>query len=194
MFPVTAFREKNKETVTVSQVNSKDPWMLQPQSLEEALKGLYLKGLLSKHRSIACPLPLALASDLPCGVCTCKWDLQLPSPVRLWAEFSRLRRWRVTTALGNPFPCRKVCFAQKAPLDKPPLRLPDPLKNSKSIPLHTKRLPNSRKGAQTVNWEGGGEGAVELSCTRLRVPPVALHVSRYTCRSWFPGFYSVLQV
>ena len=29
------------------------------------------------------------------------------------------------TALGNPFPCRKVCFAQKAPLDKPPLRLPD---------------------------------------------------------------------
>ena len=39
----------------------------------EALKGLYLKGLLSKHRSIACPLPLALASDLPCGVCTCKW-------------------------------------------------------------------------------------------------------------------------
>ena len=26
------------------------------------------------------------------------------------------------------------------------------------------------------------------SCTRLRVPPVALHVSRYTCRSWFPGF------
>ena len=33
-----------------------------------------------------------------------------------------------------------------------------------------------------------------LSCTRLRVPPVALHVSRYTCRSWFPGFHSVLQV
>ena len=27
-----------------------------------------------------------------------------------------------------------------------------------------------------------------LSCTRLRVPPVALHLSRYTCRSWFPGF------
>ena len=27
-----------------------------------------------------------------------------------------------------------------------------------------------------------------LSCTRLRVPLVALHVSRYTCRSWFPGF------
>ena len=101
----------------------------------ETLKGLYLKGLLSKHRSIACPLPLALASDLPCGVCTCKWDLQLPSPVRLWADFPRPRGWRVTTALGNPFPCRtalgnpfpyrKVCFAQKAPLDKPPLRLPD---------------------------------------------------------------------
>ena len=33
-----------------------------------------------------------------------------------------------------------------------------------------------------------------LSCTRLRVLSVALHVSRYTCRSWFPGFYSVLQV
>ena len=32
------------------------------------------------------------------------------------------------------------------------------------------------------------------SCTRLRALPVALHVSRYTCRSWFPGFYSVLQV
>ena len=28
-----------------------------------------------------------------------------------------------------------------------------------------------------------------LSCTRLRVPPVALHLSRYTCRSWFPGFF-----
>ena len=49
----------------------------------ETQKGPNLKGLLSKHRSIACPLPLALASDLPCGVCTCKWDLQLPSPVRL---------------------------------------------------------------------------------------------------------------
>ena len=36
--------------------------------------------------------------------------------------------------------------------------------------------------------------SLQLSCTRLRVPPVALHVSRYTCRSWFPGFYSVLQV
>ena len=98
----------------------------------EALKGLYLKVLLSKHRSIACPLPLALASDLPCGVCTCKWDLQLLSPGWLWTDFPRPRGWRVTTALGNPFPCgtalgnpfpcRKVCFSQKAPLDKPPLR------------------------------------------------------------------------
>ena len=106
-----------------------------PVFYSNALKGLYLKGLLSKHRSIACPLPLALASDLPCGVCTCKWDLQLPSPVQLWTDFPRPRGWRVTTALGNPFPCatalgnpvpcRKVCFAQKAPLDKPPLRLPD---------------------------------------------------------------------
>ena len=34
----------------------------------EALKGLYLKGLLSKYRSIACPVPLALASDLSCLV------------------------------------------------------------------------------------------------------------------------------
>ena len=34
----------------------------------------------------------------------------------------------------------------------------------------------------------------DLSCTRLRVPSVALHVSRYTCRSWLHGFYSVLQV
>ena len=101
----------------------------------EALKGLYLKVLLSKHRSIACPLPLALASDLPCGVCTCKWDWQLLSPGWLWTDFPRPRGWRVTTALGhpfpcgtalgNPFPCRKVCFSQKAPLDKPPLRLPE---------------------------------------------------------------------
>ena len=101
----------------------------------EALKGLYLKVLLSKHRSIACPLPLALASDLPCGICTCKWDLQLLSPGWLWTDFPRPRGGRVTTALGNPFPCgtalgnpfpcRKVCFSQKAPLDKPPLRLPD---------------------------------------------------------------------
>ena len=100
----------------------------------EALKGLHLKGLLSKHRSIACPLPLALASDLPCGVCTCEWDLQLLSPRWLWTDFPRPRGWRVTTALGNPFPCgtalgnpfpcRRVCLAQKAPLDKPPLRLP----------------------------------------------------------------------
>ena len=35
---------------------------------------------------------------------------------------------------------------------------------------------------------------VNRSCTRLRVPPVALHVLRYTCRSWFPGFQRVLQV
>ena len=85
--------------------------------------------LLSKHRSIACPLPLALASDLPCGVCSCKWDLQLLSTGWLWTDFPRPRGWRVTTALGNPFPCgtalgnpfpcRKVCFAQKAPLDQP---------------------------------------------------------------------------
>ena len=27
-----------------------------------------------------------------------------------------------------------------------------------------------------------------LSCTWLRVPPVALHVSRYTCRNWFLDF------
>ena len=33
-----------------------------------------------------------------------------------------------------------------------------------------------------------------LSCTRLRVPPVALHVSRYTCCGWFPGFYSVFKL
>ena len=71
----------------------------------EALKGLDLKVLLLKHRSIACPLPLALASDLPCGVCTCKWDLQLLSPGWLWTDFPRPRGWRVTTALGNPFPC-----------------------------------------------------------------------------------------
>ena len=91
----------------------------------EALKGLYLQVLLSKHRSIACPLPLALASDLPCGVCTCKWDLQLLSPGWLWTDFPRPRGWRVTTALGNPFPCGKVCFWQKAPLVKPPLRFPE---------------------------------------------------------------------
>ena len=101
----------------------------------EALKGLYFKVLLSKQRSIACPVPLALASDLPCGVCTCKWDLQMLSPGWLWTDFPRPRGWRVTTALGNPFPCgtalgnpspcREICFAQKAPLDKPPLRLPD---------------------------------------------------------------------
>ena len=98
-------------------------WLCNNATTGEPLKGLYLKGLLSKHRSIACPLPLALASDLPCGVCTCKWDLQLPSPVRLWTDFLRPRAWRVTTALGspfscrtalgNPFLCRKVCFAQK---------------------------------------------------------------------------------
>ena len=112
----------------------------------EALKGLFLKGFLSKHRSIACPLPLALASDLPCGVCTCKWDLQLLSPGLLWTDFPRRRGWRVTTALGNPFscrtalgnpfPCRNVCFAQKAPLDKPPLRLPDG-----RVPWVNKSLP-----------------------------------------------------
>ena len=42
----------------------------------------------------------------------------------------------------------------------------------------------------------------ELVATPLRLSSVAhdcgypcrVHVSRYTCRSWFPGFYSVLQV
>ena len=28
-----------------------------------------------------------------------------------------------------------------------------------------------------------GSSGSQLSCTRLRVPPVALHVSRYTCRT-----------
>ena len=91
----------------------------------EALKGLYLKVLLSKHRSIACPLPLALASDLPCGVCTCKWDLQLPSPGWLWPDFPRPRGWRVTTALGNPFCCGTALGnplpAEKSALRKKPL-------------------------------------------------------------------------
>ena len=101
----------------------------------EALKGLYFKGLLSKntgrsiaqchsHLQVACLVASALAN----GICKCR------RPVRLWTDFSRPRGWRVTTALGNPFPCRtalgnpfpcrKVCFAQEAPLDKPPLWLP----------------------------------------------------------------------
>ena len=61
----------------------------------ESSKGTSFKRLLSKHRSIACPLPLALASDLPCGICT------------RWTDFSRPSGWRVTTALGNLFLCRK---------------------------------------------------------------------------------------
>ena len=102
----------------------------------ETLKGLYLKGFPSKHRSIACPprhsrlqVTCLVASALANGICKCR------RPVRLWTDFPRPRGWRVTTALGNqfpcrtalgnPFPCRKVCFAQKAPLDKPPLRLPE---------------------------------------------------------------------
>ena len=52
------------------------------------------------------------------------------------------------------------------------------------------------RGYKTRNdgTKNRNEGTFALSCTRLRVPPVPLHVSRYTCRSWFPGFYSVLQV
>ena len=46
----------------------------------------------------------------------------------------------------------------------------------------------------SIRWIQRADWNLRLSCTRLRVPPVALHVSRYTCRSWFPGFYSVLQV
>ena len=32
------------------------------------------------------------------------------------------------------------------------------------------------------------------SCTRMRGPPVALHVSRYTCRSKFPQNPGVFKV
>ena len=46
---------------------------------------------------------------------------------------------------------------------------------------------NSQKLTDDLS-EAGCSDSRELSCTRLRVPPVALHVSRYTCRSWFPGF------
>ena len=111
--------------------------------------------LLSKHRSIACPVPLALASDLPCSVCTCKWDLQLLSPGWLWTDFPRPRGWRVTTALGNPFscgtalgnpfPCRKVCFAQKALLDKSPLRLPEFSSSDLQGTGRPKRLPGKSR-------------------------------------------------
>ena len=39
-------------------------------------------------------------------------------------------------------------------------------------------LPSGKQGEIEVETRCGG-----LSCTRLRVPPVALHVARYTCRS-----------
>ena len=72
---------------------------------------------------------------LPTATRTCKWPalwrlhLQMgfatTEPCSALDWLSKARGWRVTTALGNPFPCRKVCFAQEAPLDRPPLRLPD---------------------------------------------------------------------
>ena len=98
-------RQSNSESCSEETPEFQELLRESPFFYEEALKGLYVKVLLSKHRSIACPLPLALASDLPCGVCTCKWDLQLLSPGWLWTDFPRPRGWRVTTALDNSFPC-----------------------------------------------------------------------------------------
>ena len=37
-----------------------------------------------------------------------------------------------------------------------------------------------------LGWEAGNRTPPPLSCTRVRGPPVALHVSRCTCRSRFP--------
>ena len=39
-----------------------------------------------------------------------------------------------------------------------------------------------------------GKFAMDHSCTRVRGPPVALHVSHYTCRSRFPQNPGVFQV
>ena len=64
---------------------------------------------------------------LPTSTRTCKWPalwrLHLQMGFATTEPWLRPRRWRVTTALGNPFPCktalgnpfpcRKVCFAQK---------------------------------------------------------------------------------
>ena len=60
-------------------------------------------------------------------------------------------------------------------------------------PISRKSAWTKQMGSRNRNWRGMPT-SLSLSCTRLRVPPVALHLSRYTCCSWFPGFYSVLQV
>ena len=47
----------------------------------------------------------------------------------------------------------------------------------------TPRAPNLSKICPGACFGGFQSGELKLSCTRLRVPPVALHLSRYTCRS-----------
>ena len=49
-----------------------------------------------------------------------------------------------------------------------------------SFPLRLDFLKPTKSGPSD---EVIGKFMCVLSCTRLRVPPVALHVSRYTCRS-----------
>ena len=66
----------------------------------ECTEELYLKGLPSKHESVACPLPLDLTSDLPCGICSCKWE-NFPAEPWLALESGLTFQGRVT--LGNPF-------------------------------------------------------------------------------------------
>ena len=55
------------------------------------------------------------------------------------------------------------------------------------FPLFTDRWCFSGRWHASL-WGSWSSIIVHPGCTRLRVPPVALHVSRYTCRSWFPGF------
>ena len=55
---------------------------------------------------------------------------------------------------------------------------------------HVHKIPPVRGGDGILGFGGGGSADFIFmgariflsSCTRLRVPPVALHVSRYTCR------------
>ena len=74
------------------------------------------------------------------------------------------------------------------------------LRNGLTRNLHSAVPKRSRSKCERTQKHANARKRVKLSakerlrCTRLRVTPVALHVSRYTCRSWFPGFYSVLQV
>ena len=84
-----------------------------------------------------------------------------------------LQQTKNCTATSKKLRCKKVALF---------CRFPAAFKSPR-LGTHVSDLLNLKTEALLALLSSHGDE--HLSCTRLRVPPVALHVSRYTCRSSF---------